>query len=186
MKKRYLYTEKELVEGCRRQNPLHQKGLYQQYYRKMFGVCLRYTDHKDDAEDVLQDGFIKVLKHIKGFKGKGSLEGWIRRIMVHTAIEHYRKRSRYFMVDIDHAGEVELQADQLSQLSKEELVTMIQALPPGYRTVFNLYVVEGFPHKEIAGMLGISEGTSKSQLSRAKSLLKSQLESIKGFERMIV
>ena len=186
MKKCYTYTEAELVDGCKRKRPLYQKALYQQYYRKMLGVCLRYTDHKDDAEDVMQDGFIKVYQHIGGFKSKGSLEGWIRRIMVHTAIEHYRKRSRYFMVDIDHAGDIELQADQLTQMSREELLTMIQALPPGYRTVFNLYVVEGYPHKEIAKMLKISPGTSKSQLSRAKSLLKTQLQNIKGFERMSV
>ena len=180
MKKVYKYSEKELVAGCKQHSKVHQKALYQQYYRLMFGVCLRYTDNRDDAEDVLQEGFIKVFQHLKNFRGQGSLEGWIRRIMVHTSIEHYRKRSRYFMVDIEHARDVELSADQLGHLTREELLVLIRALPAGYRTVFNLYVIEGYSHKEIAKMLKISEGTSKSQLSRAKGLLKTQVSQRKA------
>ena len=181
MKRRLYYTEAELIKGCQKGSSLHQQALYQQYYRKMFGVCLRYTDKQEDAEDVLQEAFIKVFKHIKGFRGKGSFEGWIRRIMVHTAIEHYRKRSRYFMVDIDHAHEVELSADQLSEMHREEILELIQTLPTGYRTVFNLYAIEGYAHKEIAEMLGISIGTSKSQFSRAKAMLKEKMEVRSGY-----
>ncbi len=181
MKRRLHYTEAELIKGCQKGSGLHQQALYQQYHRKMFGVCLRYTNKQEDAEDVLQEAFIKVFKHINGFRGNGSFEGWIRRIMVHTSIEHYRKRSRYFMVDIDQANEVELDADQLSEMSRDEILDLVQGLPTGYRTVFNLYAIEGYPHKEIAEMLGISVGTSKSQFSRAKALLKEKMESQNQF-----
>lgn len=176
MKRQIHYTEAELIKGCQKGNSLYQQALYRQYYRKMLGVCMRYTNQQEDAEDVLQEAFIKIFKHIKGFRGKGSFEGWIRRIMVHTSIEHYRKRSRYFMVEVGQANEVELNADQLSDLSREEILDLIQALPVGYRTVFNLYAIEGYAHKEIAEMLGISIGTSKSQYSRAKALLKEKME----------
>ena len=169
------YSEAELVEGCKEGNPQHQRALYQQYNRLMFGVCLRYADNHDDAKDILQDGFIKVFKHIGTFKGKGSFEGWIRRIMVHTSIEHYRRNSRYFMVDIKEAGDMEFDADALSTLSRNEILSLISELPAGYRTVFNLYVIEGYTHQEIGDMLKISEGTSKSQLSRAKKILKEKL-----------
>jgi RNA polymerase sigma factor (sigma-70 family) len=176
MKHLYAYPEAELIAGCKRSKNHYQQALYQQHHRKMFGVCLRYTDNRQDAEDVLQDGFIKVFKNIKSFKGKGSLEGWIRRIMVNTAIEHYRKRSRYFMVEIDSAYELELPAEQLEALGRGEILDLVQALPAGYRTVFNLYAIEGYSHKEIAEMMGISVGTSKSQFSRAKALLREQMQ----------
>lgn len=182
MKRQIHYTEADLIRGCQKGSRIHQQALYRQYYRKMLGVCMRYTNQQEDAEDVLQEAFIKIFKHIKGFRGKGSFEGWIRRIMVHTAIEHYRKRSRYFMVEIDHASEVELSADQLSDMSRDEILEMIQTLPVGYRTVFNLYAIEGYPHKEIAEMLGISIGTSKSQFSRAKALLKEKMEMQRQFD----
>jgi len=178
MKRRLYHTEAELIKGCQQGKRLFQQELYRLYHRKMLGVCMRYTNQQHDAEDVLQEAFIKVFKHIKGFKGKGSFEGWIRRIMVHTAIEHYRKRSRYFMVDIDQAYEVELSADQLSMMSQDEILELIKTLPVGYRTVFNLYAIEGYAHKEIAEMLGISIGTSKSQFSRAKAILKDKLAQV--------
>ncbi len=172
------YTDVELVAGCQRGEPLFQRALYQQYHRLMFGVCIRYASNREDAQDILQEGFIKVFKHIKNFANKGSFEGWIRRIMVHTAIEHYRKRSKYFMVDIQEARELEFDADALGQLGTQEILALINELPTGYRTVFNLYAVEGYSHKEIGEMLNISSGTSKSQLSRAKKLLQSRLESL--------
>jgi RNA polymerase sigma-70 factor (ECF subfamily) len=181
MNRQLHYTEAELIKGCQKGKRLYQQELYRKYYRKMLGVCMRYTNQPEDAEDVLQEAFIKVFKHIKGFRGKGSFEGWIRRIMVHTSIEHYRKRSRYFMVEMEQAREVELNADQLSEMSKEEILEVIQSLSVGYRTVFNLYAIEGYSHKEIAEMLGISIGTSKSQYSRAKALLKEKLEQNEKF-----
>lgn len=172
----HRYPELELVTECRKGNPTYQRALYQQYYRKMYGVCLRYANDPDDAQDVLQEGFIRVFKKLDSFRGTGSLEGWIRRIMVHTSIEYYRRKSRYFMVDIEGAAhELDTQMDALAQMSREEILQQIQALPPGYRTVFNLYIIEGFTHQEIGEMLDISEGTSKSQLSRAKLILRDRL-----------
>lgn len=142
----------------------------------MFSICLRYAENKEDAQDILQDGFVKVFKKVNTFKHKGSFEGWIRRIMVHTAIEHYRKRSKYFMVDINEAHEQSFDADALVNLSTAEIIKLVQELPAGYRTVFNLFVIEGYAHQEIADMLNISEGTSKSQLSRAKKMLQLRMK----------
>ena len=173
------YPERELIAGCKAAKAQYQKALYSKYNRKMFAVCLRYTDNREDAMDVLQEGFIKVFGKICDFKSKGSLEGWIRRIMVHQSIEHYRKRSRYFMVDIDEAYDVGMDTQVLQEMSRDELLQMITALPVGYRTVFNLYVVEGYSHQEIAKLLNISAGTSKSQLSRAKSMLRERLETLR-------
>lgn len=170
------YPEADLVKGCQQGTPRFQRALYQQYHRKMFGVCLRYTDNEDDAQDILQEGFIKVFKHIKSFRSQGSLEGWIRRIIIHTSIEHYRRNSRYFMADIDEARNVSLDVDVLSNLGRQEVLGLIQQLPVGYRTVFNLYVIEGYTHQEISLMLNISVGTSKSQLSRAKAILKEKIQ----------
>ncbi|WNJ16156.1 RNA polymerase sigma factor [Pontibacter sp. G13] len=178
MRPKINYTEAELAQGCKKGKPVFQRALYQRYHRLMFGVCLRYTDSRDDAQDILQEGFIKVFRHISKFRGDGSLEGWIRRIMVHTSIEHYRKKSRYFMVDIQEAHTHELDADAISNLSHEEILTLVRDLPAGYRTVFSLYVIDGYTHQDIADMLGISVGTSKSQLSRAKRLLQQQLSDL--------
>lgn len=172
----HIYPEAELVSGCQKEQPKYQRALYKQYYRKMYGVCLRYTDNADDAQDILQEAFIKVFKHIKKFRSQGSLEGWIRRIMIHTSIEHYRKNSRYFMVDVNEARGLEVEMDAITNMSRDEILRLVQNLPPGYRTVFNLYVIEGYSHKEISVTLNISEGTSKSQLSRAKGLLKQQIQ----------
>lgn len=172
----HRYPEHELVAECKKGNPVYQRALYQQYYRKMYGVCLRYANDADDAQDVLQEGFIRVFGKLDSFRGTGSLEGWIRRIMVHTSIEYYRRKSRYFMVDIEAATrEADIEMDGLAQMGRAEILQQIQALPPGYRTVFNLYAIEGFSHQEIGEMLNISEGTSKSQLSRAKLLLRDRL-----------
>lgn len=169
------YSEADLVEGCKKGDPLYQRALYQRFYKLMYGVCLRYTDNRDDAEDILQDGFVKVFKNLNSFQGKGSFEGWVRRIMVHTSIEHYRRNSRYFMVDVNDAYDLETDSDVVSSLSREEILSLIRKLPVGYRTVFNLYAVEGYSHREIGEMLGISEGTSKSQLSRAKKILQEKI-----------
>ncbi|MDX2285757.1 MAG: sigma-70 family RNA polymerase sigma factor [Bacteroidia bacterium] len=169
------YSEAELVEGCQREDPKWQRLLYQQYYRLMFGVCLRYTDNRDDAQDILQEGFVKAFRNIRHFRSEGSFEGWLRRIMIHACIEHYRRKSRYFMVDIEEARQVGFEADALAALSRDEILGLIRELPPGYRTVFNLYAVEGYSHQEISEMLNISVGTSKSQLARAKKVLQDRI-----------
>ncbi len=152
--------------------------LYQKYSSKMYGICLRFAGNTMEADDILQEGFIKVFTKLKYFRNEGSLEGWIRRIFVNTAINFYRKKSRYaFNEDLEdvHFNTARAENGYSDLLSKEELVNLIQSLPNGYRTVFNLNVVEGYTHKEIGEMLGISDNTSKSQLTRAKTILKKKV-----------
>ncbi|MEM7039938.1 MAG: RNA polymerase sigma factor [Bacteroidota bacterium] len=175
-----ISEEQRLIRGCVRGKPQFQEALYNKYYRKMFGVCMRYTQNRDVAEDVLQDGFIKVFKNIGSFKGKGSLEGWVRRIMVNTALEHHRKQAKmYPVVDLDQAMDEDAGHDIVAKMSSDEILELIQALPPGFRTIFNLYAIEGFTHREIAEKLGISEGTSKSQLARARAALQESIHRLR-------
>ena len=152
-------------------------SLYKDFAPKMYGVCLRFAGNKMDADDILQEGFIKVFKNLKEFKNKGSFEGWIRRIMVNTAINFHKRRKR--IASTEDTNWIELSksvdADVFSILSQAELLSMIQGLPNGYRTVFNLNVVEGYTHKEIAEMLNISDNTSKSQLVRARRILQKKV-----------
>jgi RNA polymerase sigma-70 factor (ECF subfamily) len=154
-----------------------QQALYQRFASKMYGVCLRYAGSAEEAEDVLQEGFIKVFNKIGSFRGDGSFEGWIRRIFVNTAIEYYRKK--IYLQPITEYEEDTLEGKYLSVLDKleeKDIIQLVQQLSPGYRTVFNMYVIEGYSHKQIAEALGISEGTSKSQLSRAKQILQDMVK----------
>jgi len=154
-----------------------QEELYNRFSAKMYGVCLRYSGNADDAQDLLQEGFIKVYKNITKFRGEGSFEGWIRRIFVNTSIEHFRKKANLYTVTDAHEVSVEdKEWSVLDTLAEKDIVAMIHQLSPGYRTVFNMHVIEGYSHKEIAGKLGINEGTSKSQLARAKMVLKKMAE----------
>ncbi len=143
----------------------------------MYGVCLRYAGNTNDADDILQEGFIKVYNNLHKFRGEGSFEGWIRRIFINNCIEQYRKKVQSYNITEAHENTVEdSDIDALDVLAAKDMVKLINELSPGYKTVFNLYVVEGYSHKEVAEMLGISEGTSKSQLARAKGTLKKMLE----------
>lgn len=155
-----------------------QKILYQIYADKMFGVCLRYANDEDEAKDILQDGFIKVFLNLKQFNNNGSFEGWIRRIIVNTALERFRDKNYLFAVNMENTYEVgEKEYDHiLSELSANDLLKLIQELSPQYRTVFNLYAIEGYSHKEICQKLNIKEGTSKSNLSRAREILKEKVK----------
>ncbi|MBA3663585.1 MAG: RNA polymerase sigma factor [Bacteroidetes bacterium] len=152
--------------------------LYDALSSKMFYVCLRYCRTRDDAEDVLQEGFIKVFKNLPGFKKEGSFEGWVRRIMVNCAIDHIRKQKEAKIFDDIERVAINHESDFVAdnRLKEKELMALIKTLPLGYQTVFNLYVIEGYSHIEIAGMLNISEGTSKSQLSKAKEQLRYLLQ----------
>lgn len=151
--------------------------LYELFQRKMFGVCLRYVKDYTEAEDIAQEGFIKVFQNISAFKGKGSLEGWIKKIMINTALERFRKKEKLYLVeDICNYEEVSDYEDIISEISADELIKMIQELSPRYRTVFSLYAIEGYNHGEISIMLNISIGTSKSNLSRARLILKEKVE----------
>jgi RNA polymerase sigma-70 factor (ECF subfamily) len=170
----------EIIEGCKNNTRKFQEKLYQSFCGKMFAVCMRYAHSHHDAEDIMQEGFIKVFKNIAQYRGEGSFEGWIRRIFVHTAIELYRKNSKMFpIVELTPTRVVpNVDATAIDTMSLNELLKMVQNLSAGYRTVFNLYAIEGFTHKEIGDMLGISEGTSKSQMSRARLLLQKMIEDV--------
>ena len=143
----------------------------------MYGVCLRYTENTEDANDVMQEGFIKVYKSLSKFRSEGSFEGWIRRIFVNTSIEHYRKKVKWYNVTEVQENTIEdHELDALDSMATKDILNLVNELSPGYKQVFNMHVVEGYSHKEIADLLGITEGTSKSQLARAKGVLKKIIE----------
>jgi RNA polymerase sigma factor (sigma-70 family) len=170
-----MLSENELIEGCRKGNRASQKALYERYCRKMLVVCLRYSKTTAEAEDILQEGFVKVFNGLKDFRQESKLETWITRIMVNTALNvQRRKLYLYPMVDVEEVNlpDVEL---SVSGINFRQLLEMIQTLPHGCQIVFNLFAIEGFSHKEIAEQLGISEGTSKSQFARARSLMQAKL-----------
>ncbi len=168
----YRAKEEALIKGCLRREKSAQQQLFDLYSAKMYGLCYRYVRHAMEAEDILVTAFTKVFERIEQFKGEGSFEGWIRRIMVNEALTFLRKsRTMYLETDLEQADR-EPDYDQLSDhLEAEDLLKMIQELPAGYRLVFNMYAIDGYSHKEIAEQLGISENTSKSQLSRARTYL---------------
>ncbi len=173
-----MYTDKELIERCLENDPRAQEFLYKRFARRMYGVCLRFARNTLEADDILQEGFIKVFTFLKDFRQEGSLEGWIRRTFVNTAINYYHsKENEWKETSIDKAGSFHpVSEDMLEKISAEDLLEIIRELPAGYRMVFNLYVIEGYNHQEIAEMLHISENTSKSQLSRARAALQERLE----------
>jgi RNA polymerase sigma-70 factor (ECF subfamily) len=177
-------TDSDLIKGCLENDRRMQQELYNRFAPKMYGVCLRYTGNADDAQDVLQDGFVKVFRKLDSFRSEGSFEGWIRRVFVNTAIEHFRRK--HYMQPVTEREENTLESKTLTALdglSEKDILKLVQELAPGYRAVFNLYVVEGYAHKEIAEMLGITEGTSKSQLSRAKVILQDMIKQHTGIIR---
>ncbi len=179
-----VHSEAEIIEGCKKGKAAFQEALYQSYSRRMMAVCLRYTKSRFEAEDIFQEAFVKVFKNVNAYQG-GSFEGWMRRIFVNTALTHYQRNRRYHeQSDYDDIQESHPSGeDVLSKINSQQLLGLINSLPEGYRVVFNLYAVEGFTHREIGEMLGISEGTSKSQLSKAKSQLRSMLEKLSISER---
>lgn len=174
-----IFSNTDLIEGCKRGDRKIQYELYQRFSPKMYGVCLRYAGNAVEAEDILQEGFIKVYDKIGSYRGEGSFEGWIRRIFVNTAIEHFRKK--IYLQPITETEENTIEGKYLTvldELAEKDIIQLVQQLSPGYRTVFNMYVIEGYTHKQIGDALGVSEGTSKSQLSRAKRILQ---ELVKAF-----
>ena len=179
---RHKLTAENLLEGCKRKERKAQELLYQALASKMLGVCVRYAKDSFEAEDILQSGFIKVFQKVSEFRGDGSFEGWIRRIMVNTAIEVYRKNQRSLnVVDIDQVFDEPQTMFDMSGLETKDLLKLIKQLPGGYRLVFNMYVIEGYSHKEIGEQLNISEGASKSQLSRARALLREKIVKMEGY-----
>lgn len=166
-----------MIQGSIRGDRQIQELLYHRFSAKMYAVCLRYSGNADDAQDLLQEGFIKVFKNLSKFRGDGSFEGWIRRIFVNTSIEHFRKKvNMYTVTETQEVTIEDKELNVLDNLAEKDIIVMIHQLSPGYRAVFNLHVIEGYSHKEIADMLGINEGTSKSQLARAKAVLRKMVE----------
>jgi RNA polymerase sigma-70 factor (ECF subfamily) len=188
-------TENEIINGCIQGTEKYQKMLYYQYFSKMMSVCMRYARDKEDAQDLLHEGYIKVYKNIAQFQFNGSFEGWVRRIMVNTAINHYHRNhltriTDYIAASPDNNDEhytpeyfIENNADAISNISAQELMQMVQCLSPAYKMAFNLYAIEGYTHKEIAEMLNVTEGTSKSNLAKARMKLQQMLKTQSDIEK---
>lgn len=176
-KSNYTVSESDLIKGSIAGDRRMQEELYRRFAPKMYAVCLRYANNTNDAQDLLQEGFIKVYKNLHRFRAEGSFEGWVRRVFVNTSIEHFRKKTTQLSSVSEKEENTIEDADitALDSLAEKDIINIVQELSPGYRTVFNLYVVEGYSHKEIGELLGISEGTSKSQLARAKSILQKKI-----------
>ena len=172
---------KQIIKECARGNARAQEMLYRHFAPKMFGVCLRYSRDNTEAEDNLQEGFIKVFTNLKSFRHEGSFEGWMRRIMVNVALERYRKQQVMYPVeDISVYEGREVSDEILANISAKELTAIIRQLTPRYRMVFNLFVVEGLSHEEISREMSISVGTSKSNLARARQILKNKVKELYG------
>lgn len=176
-----IATINDLLEGCKAGDRRVQELLYKRTAAKMLAVCMRYARDRMEAEDSLQLGYVKVFQKINDYRGDGSFEGWIRKVMVNTAIESYRKNLRTLnLVPIEDGYEQPSTGFDFSRLGMQDLLRLIQGLADGYRIVFNMYIIEGYSHKEIGAELGISEGASKSQLSRARAILKQEIIKMEG------
>ncbi len=178
-----------IIKGCLAGNRRDQELLYRRHAAKLYAVCLQYSGNDEEARDILQDGFIKIFENLIHYKYEGSFEGWMRRIIVNTALEKYRgKHNLYRVDDIDMIPEPDADPDNedYSGLEAVDLLDMIRELPPKYRMVFNLYAIEGYAHKEISQMMKISEGTSKSNLSRARMILQKKVSLYNGLNKKVV
>jgi RNA polymerase sigma factor (sigma-70 family) len=170
-------AESDLIKGCIEGDRRMQEELYKRLAPRMYAVCLRYAGGAEEAEDILQEGFIKIFKKLSSFRSEGSFEGWARRVFVNTAIEHFRRKK--YLQPVSEKEENTIEGNYLSvldELAERDILDLVRQLSPGYRTVFNMYVVEGYTHREIGELLKISEGTSKSQLSRAKVILQEMVK----------
>ena len=172
----------EIIEGCVKGDSKCQQVVYQKFYGKMLGACMRYSKDREEARDILQDGFLKVFTNMKSYSGAGSFEGWIRKVIINTALDYIRKNKK--LIQYANSDYVEENAEEIKEeddpndyqgINTEEIMKAVQQLPTAYRTAFNMFVVDGFSHQEIAEQLGINIGTSKSNLSKAKMQLKRAL-----------
>lgn len=175
---------KELIKGCVKGDISSQKSLYELFSPKLFGLCLKYSKNKAEAEDNLQDAFICILEKIGQFKHKGSFEGWMKRVCINTCLAKYRKQQLFAIVDEENIEDQQIE-DQIEEIPLQFLLSCVQSLPNRYRLVFNLYVLDGYPHQEVADMLGITVGTSKSNLARARMILKTKVENYQNRSREV-
>jgi RNA polymerase sigma factor (sigma-70 family) len=181
-----MMSDQQIIEGCARHDRKSQQVLYDKYSRFLLGVCLRYATDKAEAEDILQDSFLKIFFNINDFTGTGSFIGWLRKVAVNTAITHYHKNLKFrYHIDIEEYVTIETGVNSFEEdyFNSDELLRVLNELPTGYRMVFNLYAVEGYKHKEIAELMGIDTNTSKSQYSRAKAALRDKLEKLGKLKR---
>ncbi len=170
---RVPYSESDLITACLNQERWAQKQIYEEFYSSLMAVCLRYANNEDDALDLLHEGFIKIFTHLHKYQPDTSLGAWMRRIMVNNCIDNYRKMSRRRTEDLEQAYQLQSDdADAISQFTEKEILLAVQQLPIAYRTIFNLYIIEGFSHKEISEKLNITESTSRSNLVKARGKLK--------------
>jgi RNA polymerase sigma factor (sigma-70 family) len=177
-----MMSDRQIVDGCTRHDRKAQQALYDRYSRFLLGICLRYATDKAEAEDILQESFLKIFFNVKDFSGAGSFTGWLRKIAVNTAITHYHKNLKYrYHIDIELYVPVEDGVTSFEEdfFTSDELYRVLNELSQGYRMVFNLYAIEGYKHKEIAEILGIDTNTSKSQYSRAKAVIRDKLEKLR-------
>ncbi len=180
-----MQIEKKLIDSCIKNERKAQKKLYEKFAPVLLGLCCRYTRDRSEAEDVLQEAFIKIYKNLNQFANKGSFEGWLKRIAVNTAITHYKQNQKHaYQEDITEIKENRISNNEYidCEFTREELMGVIKSLPAGYQMVFNLYAIEGYKHKEIAEMLKIDISTSKSQFSRAKKMAQQKLNELKNFK----
>lgn len=184
--KKTFSTEEELIKGCLNGERKAQQALYEHYSKKFFAICLRYIKDRDQAEDVLIEGFMKIFEKLRQFENKGSFEGWMKRIIVTQALLSLRDNKYLLMeVNLENESDYKESAYELNHLEAEDLMELIKELPIGYKTVFNLYAIEGYSHLEIAELLGINESTSKSQLNRARNTLKQKIANLQLKERRL-
>jgi RNA polymerase sigma-70 factor (ECF subfamily) len=180
---------KNIINGCLNGNRRDQELLYRRHAPKLYAVCLQYSGNDEEARDILQEGFIKIFENLTHYKYEGSFEGWMRRIIVNTALERFRSRHNLYRVDdIDQIPEPDAEPDNedYSGLEAVDLMEIIRELPPKYRMVFNLFAIEGYSHKEISQMVNISEGTSKSNLARARIILQRRVGSYTGIKKKVL
>ncbi len=177
----------KIIKGCVKKDNASREKLYRMFSSKLYGVCLRYSKNVDDAKDIMQEGFIKIFQKIEQYKGAGSFEGWMKRIMINCALEKYR--NMYYLNEYDdsfvHKDSL-INENEADKLTEQELLNLIHQLPSKYRMVFNMYAIEGYSHKEIAAILKISEGTSKSNLSRARAILQKKLNTMADIEKKTI
>lgn len=173
----------EIIKACKKQQPAAQKELYTRYRDVLFGICRRYVKLEEDAEDVFIEGFYKIYKNIESFRGAGSFEGWMKRIIINESLMYLRKRKHFHLsIETDNV-QIKMDPKVINNLQYHDVIKLLDLLPTGYRTVFNLYVVEGYKHREIAELLGISINTSKSQLILAKKRLQSLVKKKLNYKR---
>lgn len=180
---------KDIIKGCLAGNRRDQELLYRRHASRLYAVCLQYSGNDEEARDILQEGFIKIYENLVHYKHEGSFEGWMRRIIVNTALEKFRNRNTLYRVDDIETiteSEAELFSDDYPGLEATDLLNIIRELPPKYRVIFNLFAIEGYSHREISKMINISEGTSKSNLSRARVILQRKVNLFTGLNKQIV